>query len=115
MGLRTFAEELAREYALLRRLLFAAGTLDKLDRRGIVPRDTYPAGKEPTMTLIDLAPGTPAVDEEGRTIVFVDGEEQVPVSAFDATHGVYTVRVYGEDYFVRLTDHAAFRPGGVNG
>ncbi len=47
----------------------------------------------------DIPPGATALSEDGISVVFADGEENVTVAAFDASTRTIEFRLYGETFY----------------
>lgn len=56
--------------------------------------------------VFNIPPNSTAVDDEGRTAVFSDGEENVPITGFDATTGIIEFRLYGSYFWIKQSELA---------
>lgn len=65
--------------------------------------------------VFNIPSNATAVDDEGREVVFADGEENVPIVSLNAEHGFIEFRLYGTTFFIHLSALRQFVAGGVNG
>ncbi len=63
----------------------------------------------------DIPPGATALSEDGISVVFADGEENVTVAGYNAMTFVIEFRLYGETFYIKAEDLSPFVAGGVNG